>query len=166
MRLLLPAVQLQSAKSTAINIKMKAIMGKEDPEIDSLSRSFWRQSSFPWRQVLEFREHGTPPRPIDLWTTLQLLYVQFDSPSPLAGRPTATQVAKIEQLERESRRIEGLFTVRSAGPDPLGAGNMPLRAGRRSKCARKRACRRACSTAGFRRQTRTRRSLFCRRRWS
>jgi len=100
---------IKYAKNLAANVKMNVILGKEDEELDSLSRSEWRQFPFKWRELLEFREHGEPPRPIELWTMLQLLYVQFEPSSP-SGHGERSPAAKLEQLENESRRIEGLFT--------------------------------------------------------
>ena len=105
--------QINHAKSLASNMKMTAILGKEDEALDSLSRCVWRQHPFKWREMLEFSKHGEPPRPIELWTMLQLLYVQFEPSSPNA-RGERSSAAKLEHLENESRRIEGLFTVRTS----------------------------------------------------
>ena len=113
------------AKSLAKMKKMDTILGREDPETDRLESTMWRQLPFRWREMLEFKEHGKPPSPMDLWTMLQMLQVQFDSVSP-NGTGNSVSI-KLEQLELESRRIEGLFAVRALSM-PLLDYKMPLHA--------------------------------------
>ena len=103
-------LQLSMAKNFAKMKKMDTILGKDDADTDRLESTAWRQHSFRWREMLEFRDHGKPPSPMDLWTMLQMLQVQFDSMSP-NGTGNSVSI-RLEQLEMESRRIEGLFAVR------------------------------------------------------